>query len=746
MAYNYKYKVEWVGLKTADNSQFYYRLEFYKKEDIDIVYEIINLKSSEAPFVLNYKSVSDFVFEPFRTSFAEINLFFDENTLVEPKDFYSNNDDITFKVKFKLINVIEETETELWQGYILNDDIEYEWQQRYYLRMSAIDNISILKKYEYSDPTTYSMYLDADIYNGISVKDFIIRCLGYSGNELNIKFDIRRKYGFPQIDKNEESIFLNEYSAINWSTKRPKEIYKLLSDVLRSFGCILYQDNRDNSWTVLTINSLGTEINNIVPMNKYDSNGVFIESLNYDISGSINQSGNFIWSDTNQIVTLRPSLNTVRIELPYQRKNLINNYGFFKDGLTSSVVTDWEEIGTFPVLTVFNPFAQYDNIMLRNAVNSINTVDYSNYLRYQFFLDDAQKWDNSQPFKYQLYLQFDFDTTLTSSGNSNYALVSFGELDNLGNFNTIRDDGSWITGTSPSITTFIALFPYGNNGTNLDGFRALTKIKQSTDPLRFFIYLRPNVRSFASPNGTTFFDNMQLNFIPLNYQTVEKIYYTSYNFADSRRVGERNIKTIKDIQYHGGWRASDVLTYEDIVMIKNDVDILISGKNWYRAWEQGAEETQNTFTNGLTSSILSFHRGVGKIFTGNVYAEQTPIIEVPFAFPMYLEVQGTINNEINNQILNQFEGMVIADSGTVETTYCGSNFLDEFNEVNSKFFMHEASFDYFTNKTNVKLYENFTDTSEIFSQDYGVIRGNQNTIGEIGSTTFNTQTEEITEG
>jgi hypothetical protein len=83
--------------------------------------------------VLNYKSVSDFVFEPFRTSFAEINLFFDENTLVEPKDFYSNNDDITFKVKFKLINVIEETETELWQGYILNDDIEYEWQQRYYL-------------------------------------------------------------------------------------------------------------------------------------------------------------------------------------------------------------------------------------------------------------------------------------------------------------------------------------------------------------------------------------------------------------------------------------------------------------------------------------------------------------------------------------------------------------------------------------------------------------------------------------
>jgi hypothetical protein len=301
------------------------------------------------------------------------------------------------------------------------------------------------------------MYLDADIYNGISVKDFIIRCLGYSGNELNIKFDIRRKYGFPQIDKNEESIFLNEYSAINWSTKRPKEIYKLLSDVLRSFGCILYQDNRDNSWTVLTINSLGTEINNIIPMNKYDSNGVFIESLNYDISGSINQSGNFIWSDTNQIVTLRPSLNTVRIELPYQRKNLINNYGFFKDGLTSSVVTDWEEIGTFPVLTVFNPFAQYDNIMLRNAVNSINTVDYSNYLRYQFFLDDAQKWDNSQPFKYQLYLQFDFDTTLTSSGNSNYALVSFGELDNVGNFNTIRDDGSWITGTSPSITTFIAL-------------------------------------------------------------------------------------------------------------------------------------------------------------------------------------------------------------------------------------------------------------------------------------------------
>lgn len=744
MVYNYKYKMEWVGMKNADASEFYYRLEFYKNEDIAVTYDVITLQASNSPFTLNYKANSDYVFEPFRTSFAEINLLLDENSLVEPIDFFSNSDDITFKVKLKLINVTGATETDLWQGYVLNDDIQYEWQDTYYMRMSAIDNLAILKKYEYSDPTTFSMYLDADVYTGISVKDFIVRCLGYSGNELDIKFDIRRKFSVDLIDKTEESIFINEYSAIDWKSKKPKEIYKLLGDLLQAFGCILYQDNRDNTWTILSINSLGTEADNIIPMRKYDSDGVYIEDVNYDITGSIQRGGSFMWSDVNQIVTLRQSYNSVQMEYDYQRKNLLNNYGFFKDGLSSTTATDWDEIGTYPILTSYNQFDPYDKIKISNN-SSDYTPDFFNYLRQQIFIDDAQKPDSSLPFSYQLYFQMDYDLSIKNA-SGNYGMISFGELDSAGNFNFIRDDGSWVTGTSPYATTFIGTYPFQSDSLALDSFRALSKIRLSTNPERFIVYLRPIVQTFPAASVSSQFDNIQLNFIPVGYATLNKIYYVTYNFGDNRRVGERNIKVIKGTQFHGGLNVYSVLTFEDVIMAKNEFDTLITDKYWYRPWETlDAEPTFRTFTNTTTSSILSFYRGVGRIFTGNVYAEQTPVEPIPFAFPMYVSIEGAINNEIVDETINAFESRVLADGGTVETTYCGADFIREFYQVPSYFFMHEASFDYYTNKTNVKLHENFTNTNEVFSNDFGTIRGVNSEIGSVGSTTGDTQTEEIGE-
>lgn len=752
MVYNYKYKMEWVGLKFANYKlqnpsadDIYYRLEFYKQEPTAITYTVQTLQATTAPFSLNYKSASSYVFEPLRSSFAEINIMLDSLSTIDPSEFYSDNSDISFKVKLKLINDTSVAETDLWQGYVLNDDIQFDWQSTYTLRMSSIDNLSILKKYKYSDPSKFSMYIDTDVYTGISVKDFIVRCLSYSGNELNVKFDIRKKYGDPASNVDETSIFLNQYSAIDWKTKSPRDIYKLLTDVLQAFGCILYQDNRDNTWTILTVNSLGTTTGDIIPMKKYSSVGTFIADINYDISGTIASGTDFVWSDINQIVTLRPSLNTVRMEFEYQRKNLLNNYGFFKDTLSATSATDWDIIGTFPISIEYNQFAQYD----KNKVyfNSSNyTQSFTDYLRGQFQIDSSQLPDALTPNSYQLYMQFDYDASIKQS-TGNYIMVSFGELDFSGNFNFIRDEGSWITGTSPYATTYIGVVPYGGTELDLDEFRALSKLKRG-NPTHFYVYLRPIVQTFPAASVYAQFDNFQLNYVPINMQYAEKIFYTTYNFGDDRLVGERNIKNIKNIQFHGGWRESDVLTYEDAVMIKNIDNVLNTGRKWYRTWETDGSELFYSFTHGTTASILSFYRGVGRIFTGNVYAEQTPITEVtsvPFGFPMYVSIEGTTNTEIVSEVEVAFESRVLADGGTIEDTTCSSDFLREFYEVNAYFMLNEATFDYYTNKTFCTLHENFTNTNETFSNDYGIIRGNSGGVGEIGSTTNNTQTDEIPE-
>ena len=160
MVYNYKYKLEWVGLKNADASDFYYRLKFYKKENIEREYDVISLVPSNLPFSLSYRSKSDYVFEPFRTSAAEINIFFDENSPIQPEVFFDNTDNTTWKVVLELVEGV--TETSLWSGFILNSDIQYDWQDQYFLRLTATDFLGVLKEYKYSEYEEFSMFQTQD--------------------------------------------------------------------------------------------------------------------------------------------------------------------------------------------------------------------------------------------------------------------------------------------------------------------------------------------------------------------------------------------------------------------------------------------------------------------------------------------------------------------------------------------------------------------------------------------------------
>jgi hypothetical protein len=83
--------------------------------------------------------------------------------------------------------------------------------------------------------------------------------------------------------------------------------------------------------------------------------------------------------------------------------------------------------------------------------------------------------------------------------------------------------------------------------------------------------------------------------------------------------------------------------------------------------------------------------------------------------------------------------MVNEDEGTVETTYCGSNFLDEFSAINSNFLMIEATFDYANSTTLVNLHEDLTNTIETnYKAGFG---GFQQGTGifpqQVGATTTN---------
>ena len=94
--------------------------------------------------------------------------------------------------------------------------------------------------------------------------------------------------------------------------------------------------------------------------------------------------------------------------------------------------------------------------------------------------------------------------------------------------------------------------------------------------------------------------------------------------------------------------------------------------------------------------------------------------------------------------MDAFEIRVLADGGTIENVTCGSDFLYEFNAIDSTFFSNTASFDYATNKTNMVLEEDLTSEVELIESGIGFYDISPSSLfGGTGSTTGNTQTTVI---
>ncbi len=754
MAYNYKYKMEWVGLKNHNANDFYYRLEFYKKETNSYTYEVQTLTPSNAPFTLSYRAKSDYFFEPFRASTGEINIVLNSVDDVSPNEFFIDINNDTYKVIFKLIDVLGSTETELWKGFLVNNDIQYEWQYIYPLRLSVSDNLPLLKEFNYTDPSEYKMYESADLYTNITIKDFIIRCLNYIGLELDVKF----AFNFYNVDleKNETSIYLSEYSAIDWSKKTPYDLYTLLDNLLSSLGCILYQDNRDASWTILNPNEVSCNTNNTVPYRKYDYTGTEIETGDYDISGSININNDVIWSDANQIVTLRERFDSVYLKYPYIKKNLIQNYNFFKDAISSSDFNYWVMTGGYSANLGTNYGVVYNPQVLNitNREDKLYPVDgtmfASNVIDFSYY-----RAENTSLFANNAIV-INFDYTFTEGNPDDGFNISFYSFNtSTGKWNTFDSTGTWYENTTSDLTRSdpVRIDCYFSDGLNIwTNFNAVSKFTYNTwfgDLNQFQFYVR-GIRTDAGETPTLRVTNFNINVVPNGLTRVKKFNYVStqlYTQSEIIPTYQLNTKIIES-KYHTGtqYGSFSSIYFDDCLMILyNDGfnDYIDSNNYWSKSWQEHNEGTYQPLNCLTASSILSFYRGVGRVFTGNVYAEQTPITTNYLAFPMYLEVNQAINEQALSEIYTNFNIRVTSDGGTIEDTTCGADFISEFYQPNSKFFMHEASFDYFQNKTLVNIQEDFTNTDE--SRFLTTVGQNETTttsnIGEPGSNSNNTQND-----
>jgi hypothetical protein len=845
MAYNHIYNLQFKGLDQV-GTNLYYQVKFEKQEATVVVYDVIELVPAEdSAFVLNYKASKDNIFAPIRASYADIKCFIPYNSTVQPSDFFYENDEYSLKISLYETNGV--TEDLKWVGFLLPDVIQYEWQEQYFLQLTATDNIAVLKDIKYTREDYYALYDDTSVDTCIDINDFVCRLLKKTGSELDVAFFSQFKLDGTLV--NLANLKVSEYSSVDWSTFEPKDCYFLLGSLMESLGCVVYQSNKDATWYVVAINDLavndlvtdgefsisgalpplyeywttdgdvinsatgglngsqcpkifgdntsnvyqtlvfqdaeytvsfwaknfdtgsspkavtrieidGVEvftqvttddwvyyeftytsatagsfeikffnnnddstgyllIDNVSVKQQfqngliYDINGTYLDEYSFDFYSSIGNEGNVKWSDVNQVVTLNKRLTNVQFYYPYYERNLINNYGFFKDYATSTTVpTNWELESPFDFVNATGDDRPFDNRILSVKENEDITggLNLDNYLSNTFRITN-----NISPFGFYNFFAIKvecsvyFDDSHTDGDGINIAFAKSKDgLPSTSNTRYLDSTGTYYSVTTSSLWNAVFRMPiFMSDKNRWMKYKCFSKFDQNSlsDGTTLYefgtLVLRPQ-RSFDTVNvHQTYFDDIKVSIIPQGYKNTKGFIYNATNIPNDATMVKpfSNTYKIDKGQYHGGIaNKSESQIIEDFIGYDTggELNLIQNSNRWFRTWETDEILLGRPMQECITRSILSFYQSTWEKFTGNVYGKNINFGQV---FTIAL-AQGL-------------------------------------------HFMHEASFDYVSNKTNITTHQSQTDKLETGFRSWSTTKDDTGAgQGEPGSTTSSIQEAE----
>jgi hypothetical protein len=711
MPYNDKYFFEFDTLKTANKVTKYYRVVFSKLEDITVTYDLVQLTPSNSPFVLSYRSPEDNAFSPIKTSSAEINILYpyDANADVpQPEIFLNNTQEAQWLVRFYEITSNGAVTALKWQGYLLND-VQYEWQDAYYYRLVATDNLAVLKDVKYSDDTEFK-FPDYVPLDGVTVKDFIIDLVNKTGSLLNYKFAWTMYNNSNELKL--ENMFTSKYNMVDWKTFLPKNIYPVLEDLLKTLGCILYLDNADGAWTILHINEIGTRTDNEVPYDMYDSHGVFVSSGDLSLNSSINKGEtDLVWRDKNQIVSFLKPIGGVKMTCDYVPKNLLTNYSFQED-LSH---TGWADNGTFDseIEVGTAPFfgTGYDNnyLDIDSSESNLASLDVSNYFYQNLDLTGTPlvaPLTGTRPNAYSVLVQFKSyakpENSLCEGEGFNFQLWSVDRSNNIRYYDTTNilanrtNGGQWAVGAGAGVSRMAVFSDFEQPYNQVSLFTRGVALYDRAITMRL-VFLKYRYDFYNTSSGEYKLDTVRLCLCN-QYRYLDKFMFNAFSNPKFTIIDKKS-------QFTGGFNKTDWYLIEGCVTRQVGTGFECN-KLWDRHFEQHDEATFNYLDAVEIKSQLSFYRNISRKFTGNVYGEQ-------ISYPKYFEIEKATDNQVNIDIANAFKARILADIGECEDVYCGSNYLNEFSVNNAKFLMIEATFDYQQSTTAVNLHEDLTNVNEV---------------------------------
>lgn len=273
MAYGIKYVFSFKNLQGD-----IYRGEILEK-DFGGVSSIV--KAGPRPFLLKYQSGDEQVINAIRASEAEINIYSEEDFSLD--DFYSEDDE-QFRVDFYCESVNGTALNKLlWQGYIVQDNCQEEFQDPpYIITLNATDGLALLKDVKFNDVALN--YLDTLVFKH-TLLDYIKVAIKSTGVNLPVRI-FSNIFENTQSDRGDDPV--NEmfsqtrlFSGMFLDTSNAwQNIYDILNVILFPLNATLIQ--ADGYWNIIRFTEAYLFDSNQIAGTKYDADFANPEAVTLD--------------------------------------------------------------------------------------------------------------------------------------------------------------------------------------------------------------------------------------------------------------------------------------------------------------------------------------------------------------------------------------------------------------------------------------------------------------------------------
>jgi len=296
----------------------------------------------------------------------------------------------------------------------------------------------------------------------------------------------------------------------------------------------------------------------------YDSFGTYLSEYSFDLYSSIGKTGNVKWSDVNQLVSLNKRLTNVQFNYPYYERNLINNYGFFKDYASTSVdPTNWVSFGSYDFFNATGENRPFDNRILGVTQNQVGGFPSSTAGLYNVF-----RISNAATFINYFAVKIDCSVFFDGSHNpTDRAIFAFAKsLDGTpltADTRYMQSNGTFTNFPTTPVWEGVEFVEIKmTDEDNWSKFKVLSKYDKNSLDTGYVmnnygtIIIRRQVSTNNDVVHTVYYDDIKVSIIPQNYQNTKGFIYNATNIPNNSTMVKpfSNSYQLDNCQYHGGIR------------------------------------------------------------------------------------------------------------------------------------------------------------------------------------------------